>query len=201
MPATLAIALIAYLLGSIPFGYVLVRLFRKQDVRATGSGNIGATNVARTSPVLGVATLALDAAKGMAAVALAHFWFPGKPALSGVAALFAVLGHVFPVWLGFRGGKGVATGLGAFVILAPKTILLMLGIFIGIVLISRYVSLGSIVAVAMFPGLAWFLNDYDCSPFMLLCMGTASVVIVLKHSTNIQRLLTHTEPRFHARGA
>ena len=113
-------AVFSYLLGSIPFGYLLVRTFRGEDVRQSGSGNIGATNVSRKSPVLGVLTLLLDAAKGVAAVLLARTVFPGQPLIAVLAAVFAILGHVFPVWLGFRGGKGVATGLGSFLVLVPK---------------------------------------------------------------------------------
>src|SRR5438552_18862797 len=112
------VAFIAYLCGSIPFGYILVRIFRGQDVRATGRGNIGATNVARTAPALGVATLLLDGFKGFFPV----FAVLGRTAdarLVAVAALFAVAGHLFPVWLKFRGGKGVATAVGAFLALAP----------------------------------------------------------------------------------
>src|SRR5262249_28449955 len=114
-------ALMSYFLGSIPFGYLLVRLFHGKDVRQTGSGNIGATNVSRTSPALGAITLLLDAVKGMAAVILTRIIFPDHKQiqLSVVAALFAIVGHIFPVWLRFRGGKGVATGLGSFALLAP----------------------------------------------------------------------------------
>src|SRR5215467_11316803 len=106
----LTIAAVSYLLGSIPFGLILVRVFRGEDVRASGSGNIGATNVARMSPTLGIATLILDAAKGMAAVVIARTFFGGANArlIMTLAALWAVLGHMFPIWLKFRGGKGVA---------------------------------------------------------------------------------------------
>jgi glycerol-3-phosphate acyltransferase PlsY len=188
-------AVFSYLLGSIPFGFILLRIFRGQDVRRTGSGNIGATNVARSSPTLGLLTLILDALKGVAAVELARAFFPGRNVLAGVAALFAILGHMFPVWLKFRGGKGVATGLGSFAILAPKTILVMVGVFVAVVLVFRRVSLGSIVAVALFPFLAWLLHDYDSSPQILVLMATASVFIVARHHQNIRRLLVGTEPR------
>ncbi len=122
-------AAIGYLLGSIPFGYLLVRIFKDEDVRTSGSGNIGATNVARKSPALGVATLLLDASKGLVAVVLARTWFdvPHPELLMTAAAFFAVLGHLFPVWLKFRGGKGVATSFGAFILLTPKSILSMVG--------------------------------------------------------------------------
>src|ERR1044071_1018825 len=126
-----AILICSYLLGSIPFGYVLVLIFHGKDVRESGSGNIGATNVARSSPLLGLFTLFLDAAKGCLAVALAMFIYcssssqhptseNGIAIHAAIAALVAVLGHMFPVWLKFKGGKGVATGLGSFTLLAPK---------------------------------------------------------------------------------
>src|SRR5256886_4687371 len=123
-------AAFSYLLGSIPFGYVLLRIFRGQDVRQTGSGNIGATNVARSSPALGILTLLLDALKGAAAVAVTRALFPDPMMLAAVAALFAILGHIFPVWLRFRGGKGVTTGPGSFLMLSSKIVLIWPGIFV-----------------------------------------------------------------------
>src|SRR5437763_9696839 len=130
---------LSYLLGSIPFGYLLLLIFRGEDVRAIGSGNIGATNVSRKSPALGVLTLLLDAAKGFAAVALARALFsvPQPWLLMTLAALFAVLGHLFPLWLKFRGGKGVATSLGSFILIAPKSIVCMVGIFLLVVAALR----------------------------------------------------------------
>lgn len=199
MTALLITVGLSYLLGSIPFGYILLRVFRGQDVRQTGSGNIGATNVARSSPALGVLTLLLDALKGLAAVLLARLVFPDHPLLPGVAALCAVLGHMFPLWLRFRGGKGVASGLGSFVLLAPKAILVSLAIFLVVVAASRYVSLASIIAVASLPFLAWALHDYQASPMLLACMAAATVLIVAKHHDNIRRLLAGTENRFHWR--
>jgi acyl phosphate:glycerol-3-phosphate acyltransferase len=193
------IAALSYLLGSIPFGFILMRIFRGQDVRQTGSGNIGATNVARSSPVLGVLTLVLDALKGLAAVALTRAFSPSRNVLACMAALFAIIGHIFPMWLKFRGGKGVATGFGSFAILAPKTILVMVGIFAAVVLVFRYVSLGSIVAVALFPLLAWLLHDYGHAPQILILMTVASIFIIAKHHENIRRLLAGTEPRFRWR--
>ena len=192
-------AAFSYLLGSIPFGFILVRVFRGQDVRQTGSGNIGATNVARSSPALGLLTLILDGLKGLAAVALTRAFFPGRNLLAGVAALFAILGHMFPIWLKFRGGKGVATGLGSFAMLAPKTILVMVGVFAVVVLLFRHVSLGSIVAVALFPFLAWVLRDYAGVPLILILMAIASLFIIAKHHQNIRRLVAGTEPRFQWR--
>ncbi|MGA2001093.1 MAG: glycerol-3-phosphate 1-O-acyltransferase PlsY [Terriglobales bacterium] len=211
------VAVIAYLLGSIPFGYILMRVFRGEDVRAIGSGNIGATNVARKAPGLGVATLVLDAAKGYSAVALAaaiahsqwnsthpgiYLYYDAHPykvwpaVLMAVAATFAILGHIFPVWLKFRGGKGVATGVGAFVALAPKAVLIVLLIFVAIVAAFRYISLGSIVATAAFPLFAWLLYRYQASPAVFAAMVCASALIIAKHHQNIRRLLAGTEHRF-----
>ena len=192
-------AVVSYLLGSIPFGYILIRLLRGEDIRQTGSGNIGATNVSRRSPALGVVTLVLDALKGLAAVALTRTFFPGSFLLPAVAALFAILGHIFPVWLRFRGGKGVATGLGSFVMLAPKAVLVAIAVFVAVVLVFRHVSLGSIIAVALFPLLAWQLNGYGDNPAALICMTIASILIIAKHHENIRRLLSGTEPRFQLR--
>lgn len=194
---------ISYLLGSIPFGFLLVRIFRGADIRQSGSGNIGATNVARTSPALGIVTLVLDGLKGLCAVVIARYWIAPSSSrppvvLAGLAALCAVLGHIFPVWLKFRGGKGVATGLGGFVLLAPKAILVMLGVFVGLVLAFRYISLGSIIAVALFPLLAWLLDGYRGSPVLGL-MAMVSVLIIAKHKENIRRLLAGTESRFQLR--
>jgi acyl phosphate:glycerol-3-phosphate acyltransferase len=196
MTAFVLTAACSYLLGSIPFGYLLVRAFRGQDVRQTGSGNIGATNVSRTSPGLGALTLVLDALKGLTAVAITRMLFPGHNALLGAAALCAIMGHMFPVWLRFRGGKGVATGFGSFVILTPKTILVMVAIFVVIFLAFRYVSLASILTVALFPLLAWILEPYRDAPQMLAFIAAASLLIIVKHHENIRRLLAHTESRF-----
>ena len=199
MKAFLFTAGFSYLLGSIPFGYLLVRIFRGQDVRQSGSGNIGATNVARSSPGLGLLTLLLDALKGLAAVALARAIYPDTRMVAGIAALSAILGHVFPVWLKFHGGKGVATGFGSFLILAPKSVLVAVAIFLALVATFRYVSLASIIAVASLPLIAWALDDRQATPGMLLCMAAASIFIVAKHHDNIRRLLARTENRFPGR--
>jgi glycerol-3-phosphate acyltransferase PlsY len=207
MYARLLIAAVSYLLGSIPFGYLLVRIFRGEDVRRSGSGNIGATNVSRKSPVLGIITLLLDALKGTAAVALSYVvadhMDAGPPALEQLAlgALFAVVGHMFPVWLGFRGGKGVATGLGSFVVIAPKAVLIAAGIFIVVVVIFRYVSLGSIAAVAVFPFTAWLIGQFYVTPGGLALISLACLLIIVKHHENIRRLFTGAEPRMGAKRA
>jgi glycerol-3-phosphate acyltransferase PlsY len=198
MHAILTIAGIGYLLGSIPFGYLLVRVFRGADVRSTGSGNIGATNVARTSPGLGAATLALDALKGAAAVFLVSRIFPGDSVLPFVAALAAVAGHIFPVWLGFRGGKGVATGLGSFLLLTPKAILLALAIFVAVAAAFRLVALASVVATASLPLLALVLGE-GSGPEGILLLAAASLLIIVKHHQNIGRMLRGAEPKFQFR--
>ena len=195
MSALLTAAALGYFLGSIPFGFLVVRKFRGEDIRRVGSGNIGATNVARSFPLLGILTLVLDALKGVAAVTLTREIFPGTPVLAATAALFAIIGHVFPVWLHFRGGKGVATGLGAFIVLAPKSVLFAVAIFVAIVFLFRYVSLGSVLAVLLFPLLAMWIERYPGRGVILL-MAAGSVLIVLKHFGNIQRLIAGTERRF-----
>lgn len=196
MGAYLVTAVVSYLLGSIPFGYLLVRFVTGEDVRASGSGNIGATNVARKSPVLGVATLLLDAAKGMAAVYFARLAFngPHRHLLMTIAALFAVTGHLFPVWLKFRGGKGVATSFGAFVLLTPKSILCLVVLFVLLAVAFRYVSLGSISVAAAFPLLAWALGEYH-DPIELVIIAIVSALVIWKHRQNIGRLTAGTESR------
>jgi glycerol-3-phosphate acyltransferase PlsY len=192
-------AVVGYLLGSIPFGYLLVRIFTGEDVRSSGSGNIGATNVARKSPALGGATLLLDAAKGLVAVLVARVLFGGahQQLVVTTAALFAVFGHLFPVWLRFRGGKGVATSLGAFILLTPKSILCMMGLFLMIAVAFRYVSLGSVAVAAAFPLLAWALHEYSDSRQLIL-IALVSLLVIWKHRQNIGRLAAGTESKFGA---
>jgi len=187
-------AITSYLLGSIPFGYLLVRIFRGEDVRKTGSGNIGATNVSRTSPALGAATLLLDAAKGFAAVALARHLHAGDSLFMATAALFAIAGHMFPVWLGWHGGKGVATALGAFFCLAPKPVLAMVAVFVVVVAVSRYISLGSIIAALCFPVLVMAIEHYSYGPMLLTVAACA--LIVARHHENIRRLVQGNENKF-----
>jgi glycerol-3-phosphate acyltransferase PlsY len=194
MHSILISAVTGYFLGSIPFGYLLVRFFRGADVRTTGSGNIGATNVARTSPKLGLLTLVLDVLKGAAAVGLALTIFPDSRTAAFIAALAAVCGHIFPVWLRFRGGKGVATGLGSFVLLTPKAILLAMAVFLVMVAMFRYVSLASVTAAASLPVFARQLREAGSSAEIAL-VALASALIILKHHQNIRRLLSRTEPK------
>ena len=199
------IAALSYLLGSIPFGYLLVRIFRGEDVRQSGSGNIGATNVSRKSPLLGGLTLLLDALKGSAAVGVGYVFSDRIPGgvlpyrEMSMAALVAVIGHMFPVWLKFRGGKGVATGLGSFVVIAPKVVLVAAGIFIAVVALFRYVSLGSIIAVASFPLLVYEMRAYGNVPMALAFMTATSLLIIARHNQNIRRLLSGRENRVGAK--
>jgi glycerol-3-phosphate acyltransferase PlsY len=190
----------AYLLGSIPFGYLLVRLFRHQDVRATGSGNIGATNVARSGgKALGMLTLLLDALKGFVAVLVAMHFAPdtahGPSPLAAATAVAAVLGHVFPVWLKFQGGKGIATALGVFLALVPWVALSALVLFVLVVGTTRLVSLGSILAAISIPIFALLLVPRR-SPALLAGLTAISLLSIIKHRANIVRLLQGTESRF-----
>jgi len=187
---------LGYLLGSIPFGYLLVSIVTGEDVRASGSGNIGATNVARKSPVLGVATLVLDAAKGLVSVFVVWLAFSGphRHLIMATAALFAVLGHLFPVWLRFRGGKGVATSFGAFALLTPKTILCLVGLFLLLAVAFRYVSLGSIAVAAAYPVLAWALHEYH-EPGEIVIIAVVSALVIWRHGQNIGRLAAGTESK------
>jgi glycerol-3-phosphate acyltransferase PlsY len=191
---------VSYFLGSIPFGFLLLRIFRGEDVRASGSGNIGATNVARRSPTLGIATLFCDAAKGLAAVLVVRVLFAGpqQPLIMTLAAFFAVLGHLFPVWLKFRGGKGVATSLGGFILLTPKSILCMVILFLLVAVAFRYVSLGSVAVAAAFPLLAWALHEY-ADPRQLVLIALVSALVIWRHRQNIGRLAAGTESKFGAK--
>lgn len=196
------IALIAYLMGAIPFGYLLVRFFKKEDIRTKGSGNIGATNVLRSgSKGLGALTFLLDALKGYAAVYLISRVTGGMPDAIAVAGLFAILGHVYPIWLHFKGGKGVATAFGVFLALAPHAALVALFIFVVLFALSRYVSLSSIVAAAGFPFLVLWLDHEKNTPFFLAVVFFSAFLIVVKHHQNIRRLLNGTEYRFGRRKA
>jgi glycerol-3-phosphate acyltransferase PlsY len=203
--ASVLVGIISYLLGSVPTGYLLVRAFRRQDIRTVGSGNIGTTNVIRSgSKGLGIATFVLDAGKGAAAVLLGAYVFaPMLPAwpqrnVEALAALCAVIGHMYPVWLGFKGGKGVATGFGVFLVAAPWAALAAIALFFLVIALTRYVSLGSILGAASFPFFAWFTVRADKPAFFIAVQIAVSLLIILKHHPNIRRLLTGTEHRFGA---
>jgi glycerol-3-phosphate acyltransferase PlsY len=198
-PTTSLLLAAAYLLGSIPFGLILAKLFAGSDIRKSGSGNIGATNVARVvGPAAGVLTLVLDAAKGAAAVWLAGRFSDQNSTALMLAGVFALLGHCFPVWLRFKGGKGVATALGVFLMLSPLAALSALLVFILVSLAWRYVSLGSVSAAAAMPLLMYFLWAPRHAPPLVVDFGTlfASALIVFKHDANLQRLVDGTEPKF-----
>ena len=192
--------LCAYILGSLPFGYLIVRWQKGIDVRSTGSGSIGATNVMRNLGIAGfVVTFLLDLGKGLAAVLLAARLTAGNPRWIAASAVMAILGHCFPVWLKFRGGKGVATGVGVFLALAPLQVALVLVLFALIVAIWRYISLGSIIASAAFPMLVHFMQ-HPPLPIVLGAAGGA-LIIILRHHANIRRLLNGTESRLGSKKA
>ena len=200
----LIVGIVAYLLGSIPFGLVLVRIFRKEDIRQQGSGNIGATNVIRSgSKGLGAVTFLLDAAKGFGAVIFAwqlalhmHQTQLQAQNLAATAAVCAIVGHIYTVWLRFKGGKGVATGFGVFLGIAPLSALVALLAFIVAFAISRYVSLASILAAIVFPLAALLRHHEPLTPFMIAVVILLPLLIILKHHANIRRLLAGTEYRF-----
>ena len=186
------IPLISYLLGSIPFGYLLVKSTEGKDIRSFGSGNIGATNVFRKSRLGGILTLVLDAGKGYLAVLMAG-WLGGGIEWQAAAAVLAIIGHIFTIWLRFRGGKGVAAGLGAYLALSPLALVTTLGLFVLILLLTRYISAASIGAMASFPLWAYLYGE----PAPLIWGAVlGAVLIIVKHHQNIRRLLSGTENRF-----
>ena len=190
----IVVLLVAYLLGSIPFGYLLVRFFRKEDIRTTGSGNIGATNVVRSGAKgLGIATLLLDLLKALVAVEIAKHVAPADMDLAIAAGVVAVLGHIFPVWLGFSGGKGVASALGVFLALSPMTAMGALVIFLVLAFTTRYISLASILGAASVPFFAWHFSH---SWHLVIGLSIISLVVIIKHHSNIRRLLQGSESKF-----
>lgn len=208
-----AIIVIAYLLGSIPFGYLIVRATQGADVRETGSGGTGATNVSRRAgTAAGVLTLVLDALKGAAAVAIAKviLGLPlyGESAGSSpenaywwvaAAAIAVIAGHIFPVWLRFRGGKGVATGVGVFLMLAPIAVAFAGVIFVLGVWRKRYVSLGSMLAAMMIPAVTLIQNLLQPTPEfapILIAEMAGAALIVFAHRANLGRLIDGTESKF-----
>jgi acyl phosphate:glycerol-3-phosphate acyltransferase len=202
MALYLIVACIAYLLGSIPFGFLLVWLVRKEDIRSQGSGNIGATNVLRSGAKgLGILTFVLDGGKGYAAVMVAK-WMArhhDPVALKNLiiaAAFFVVLGHIFPIWLRFKGGKGVATAFGAFLAFCPYAALAALGIWIILTFLTRYVSLASIVAALSLPFLTIWFSPGTYGYATGAAVFASCWMVVAKHWQNMQRLLRGTEHRF-----
>lgn len=200
--------IVAYLLGSIPFGYLIVRATQDSDIRRTGSGGTGATNVSRSAGKLaGLITLVLDAFKGAAAILLTRLilGFEGQSVSTGdwwvaLAAVAVIVGHVFPVWLGFRGGKGVATAIGVFLVLAPVAVLAAGVVFLVIVGLTRYVSLGSMIGAASVPIFLILLRAVSASTSNLRALLTAALLIdaliVFAHRGNIVRLSRGTESKF-----
>jgi glycerol-3-phosphate acyltransferase PlsY len=199
----LLIVAVTYLLGSIPSGYLLMRFFRKQDIRTMGSGNIGATNVMRSGAKgLGAATFLFDFLKGALAVLVgARLAAVGFPAFQvhyaeALAAVCVVLGHMFPIWLGLKGGKGVATAFGAFVILVPMASAGALLVFVVVFALGRYVSLASILGAIAFPLFAWFTAPWTHIRVVLGAIVIVVALILIKHAANMQRLIAGTEYRF-----
>ncbi len=196
--------LAAYAIGSIPFGYLIVRIRVGADVRETGSGGTGATNVSRRAgKIAGLLTLALDAGKGVFAVLLVRHWLASDDQVTWTVALAAftvIVAHVFPVWLGFRGGKGVATAIGVFLVLAPYAVALAGIIFIFVVLLTRYVSLASILAISAIPLFVWlriqFGHALTDGAILLSLAAAVAALIVFAHRANISRLIRGTENKF-----
>jgi glycerol-3-phosphate acyltransferase PlsY len=187
------VLVVAYLVGSLSFATILVRVFRGVDVRTEGSGNAGATNVLRTSgKPLAVATMALDVGKGVAAVLLMRT-VTFDPRWLGAAAVAAILGHVFPVFFGFRGGKGVATAIGGFVVLCPGAILVAVVAFALVIATTRFVSLGSLTAACFLPvSMGLLFHEPEAE---IVAAAAATCLLILSHSANIRRLLNGTERR------
>jgi acyl phosphate:glycerol-3-phosphate acyltransferase len=184
-----------YLIGGIPFGFLLVKLTRGQDVRESGSGNIGATNVLRTQGrTLGVATLLLDALKGLLAVWIMAYFTDQSTTWMSAAAVAVMLGHVYPVFLKFQGGKAVATFIGAFGYLAPWPLISVLILFVIVVWATRFISLGSVIAAASFPFGVWLILHPSWP--VLLASLIAAVLIVYKHKSNLERLRAGAENVF-----
>src|SRR5262249_33144921 len=187
--ATLLVA-VAYLLGSISFAVLIVRRTTGKDIRTEGSGNAGATNVLRAhGKGLALAVAALDIAKGAAAVLLVRA-VTADPRYAAAAGFAAVLGHVFPIFYGFRGGKGVATAVGAFLALPPLATLVSIAVFVVVVAPTRYVSLGSVIAIVLLPPIAGGL--FHAPTPMVAAAAATAVLVVLKHRENLKRLANRT---------
>ena len=198
----LSIPAAAYLLGSIPFGLLMGKLFGGADVRTAGRRKIGATNVSRVAgPLAGIFSRLLDAVKGAFAVLLAARLSDQSATWMMIAGLCALLGHCFPIWLGFHGGKGVATAAGVFLVLCPPAFLGSVILFVLVVVYWRYVSLGSMSAAAAMPLLIYFFWAPHHAPPYAVTFGSlaAALLIVYKHDANIQRLVQGDEPKFSFR--
>ena len=189
----------AYLLGSIPFGLILAKIFSGSDVRKAGSGNIGATNVARVvGPAAGILTLILDTAKGAAAVLVVARLSNESATWMMIAGFAALVGLCFPVWLKFKGGKGVATAAGVFFVLCPLALAGAVFVWALVVICWRYVSLASLSAAAVIPLFVYLLWAPRHAPPLTITFGTlaASLLVIYKHRSNIQRLIKGVEPKF-----
>lgn len=187
--------LAAYIIGGIPFGYLLVKWKTGADVRSSGSGNIGATNVLRTTGrAAGIATLLLDVGKGYLAVWLAGWYTHQSPTWMSAAAVAVMLGHAYPVFLRFRGGKAVASFLGAFLYLTPLAVLAILVVFLIILAWTRQISMGSIIAAVTFPLAVWLILQPAIA--VVLASILAAALIIYRHSSNIRRLHQGTENAF-----
>jgi glycerol-3-phosphate acyltransferase PlsY len=186
---------IAYAVGGIPFGLIIVKLTTGEDVRASGSGNIGATNVLRTTGrAAGVLTLLLDAAKGWFAVWLAARLTGDSVLWMSLAAMAVLAGHAFPAWLGFKGGKAVASFIGAFAYLTPVPLVAVLLIFLMLLFSTRYLSLGSVVAAGLFPVACWMILHPEWP--VLLSAFLSAALIVWRHKANIERIRAGSENVF-----
>jgi acyl phosphate:glycerol-3-phosphate acyltransferase len=188
----------AYLIGGIPFGLIIVKLMTGGDVREAGSGNIGATNVLRTTgPLAGVLTLLLDAAKAWLAVFLADWLTGGSELWMSFAALAVLAGHAWSIWIGFKGGKAVASFVGAYAYLTPVPLLAVVFLFIFVVAWTRYLSLGSVIMAGLFPIACWMIL-HPAWPVLLSALG-AAIVVVERHSGNIARIRAGEERIFQFR--
>ncbi len=190
---TLQVLALAYLVGSLPFSFLVARAFGVEDVRRVGSGNVGATNVLRSAgKAAGLLALLLDAGKGAAASLAALRLSPSDASLPALAALAAVVGHMYPVWLRFQGGKGVATGLGGFAPLAPVAALAAVAAFAAVAWASRYVSLGSVAGALTLAALAWLLG---APPSVAGSAAFTAGLVLFRHRSNLRRILGGTERR------
>jgi acyl phosphate:glycerol-3-phosphate acyltransferase len=199
---TWLIPAVAYLLGSIPFGLLIVKILGGPDIREVGSGNIGAANVTRSAGgFAGLLTLLLDAAKGCLAVWLANRWTNGNIRWMMVGAILAVIGHMFTVWLNFEGGKGVATSLGVFLPICWQAVAAAAVLWLVVVIFWRYASLGSISAAAALPIFIYVLYAPGHAPPEFVSFGTLliCVLVIAKHRPNVERLISGTEPRIGKR--